>query len=290
MKLIGHIYSFCIQCVQSCFTILKVCILSKWFVRFPQPAKQKECIILGNGPSLQSSIAAVKNISVYDLFAVNYFANSDLFHQIKPQFYVILAPEIWEENPIDSVKHDRDILFAALQKVNWNMHFFIPFFAKKSAFWKPLFCNHKHISIVYFNATPVEGLRCVNHFFYKKNLGMPRPHNVLTPCLMFAIALKYKKIHVFGADHSWLQHLWVTPQNEVLLTQKHFYDNDTAKPLPMNNYKERKTRALHEILHKFMLAFASYFDINAYAKSQDCTILNATPESYIDAFERESLT
>lgn len=275
--------------LQSCITILKICVLSKFFVRFPKTAKHPHAIILGNGPSLEQSIRSLSHIGNYDLFAVNYFAQSELFQQLKPQSYVILAPEIWQENPMESVVNNRNDLFAKIAKVDWDMYFYIPFFAKKSSFWKPLFCNHQHIKIIYFNPTPIEGLRWVNHILYKKNLGMPRPHNVLTPCLMFTIAQKYENVYLLGADHSWLQHIWVSPHNEVLLTQKHFYDAATAKPLPMQNYKENKTRALHEVLHKFMLAFGSYFSIKTYAQSQGVRIINATPDSYIDAFERELL-
>ena len=272
--------------IKSCITILKICLLSRFFVTSRKSALHKKCIILGNGPSLHESIGSADNLNEYDLFAVNYFAQSDLFTQVKPRFYVILAPEIWQESPMQKVKKERDALFSIIKNVNWEMYFYIPFFAKKSDFWKPLFCEHPCIKIIYFNATPVEGLRTINYYLYKRNLGMPRPHNVLTPCLMFAIAQKYEEVYLFGADHSWLKDIWVSDANEVLLTQKHFYDMATAKPLPMQNYKENKTRSLHEILHKFMLAFASYFEINAYAKSQNVRIINATPQSYIDAFER----
>jgi len=44
-----------------------------------------------------------------------------------------------------------------------------------------------------------------------------------------------------------------------------------------------------ELLTKFVHAFNGYFILKDYAKSQGTTIINATPGSYIDAFERVDL-
>jgi hypothetical protein len=76
--------------------------------------------------------------------------------------------------------------------------------------------------------------------------------------------------------------------NRVLIRQKHFYDENTAKPRPMSRagVGERK---LHEILIKFVHAFSGYHEINEYAKSRGVEILNATPGSFIDAFKRINL-
>ncbi|NJL74615.1 MAG: hypothetical protein HC892_05805 [Saprospiraceae bacterium] len=117
---------------------------------------------------------------------------------------------------------------------------------------------------------------------------MPRPHNVLIPSLMLAINIGFKEIFVVGADHSWLEELTVNENNEALLHQKHFYDEESSKPEYM--YRQgKRPRKLHEILEKFMLSFRAYFDIREYSESKEVQIWNATPKSYIDAFERNTL-
>ena len=146
----------------------------------------------------------------------------------------------------------------------------------------------KNISIVYFNKTPVEGLQSFRNILFKLNLGLPRPYNVLIPSLIKALNLGYKELYVIGADHSWLEELRVNDKNEALLNQKHFYDYQTSKFEPMYHAK-RGGKRVHEILYKLMKAFEGYFYIREYAESLGSQIYNATPNSYIDAFERRSL-
>ncbi len=50
--------------------------------------------------------------------------------------------------------------------------------------------------------------------------------------------------------------------------------------------KLKGTRKLHEVLIKFVHAFKGYHDIERYARSKGIIIYNATPQSFIDAFER----
>ena len=49
-------------------------------------------------------------------------------------------------------------------------------------------------------------------------------------------------------------------------------------------------RKMHEILEKWMLAFKGYFFIKEYAvNKKKSKIINITPNSYIDAFDRKNL-
>lgn len=275
--------------IQSKISCIRILFLSKCSIKFPKSKQYNDCIILGNGPSLHTSIQENPDFLLQkDLFAVNMFANSEYFEQLKPQYYVILAPELWTDSPSERMAHEQQKLFENIAKATWNMFLYAPTFAKKSMFWKAYFAKNSNITIVWFNATPIEGFRSWNFYLYNKNLGMPRPHNIVTPSLMIAIKQAYSNIYLLGADHSWLQEIWVSEQNEVFLTQKHFYDEKTAQAKYMYTPQD-EPRKLHEILHKFMCAFSSYFEIRRYAESKGITIWNATPNSYIDAFERCNL-
>ena len=46
---------------------------------------------------------------------------------------------------------------------------------------------------------------------------------------------------------------------------------------------------LHDILLSFHIAFRAYFDVEDYARHRGIKIYNATPGSFIDAFERREL-
>ncbi len=277
---------------QSMLSIAKVVIQSKF--RSPMPPKSKQnCIILANGPSLNDSIR--QNPTAFDkdkcdLFCVNYFANTDFYQKLQPNYYVLIAPEYWVEQfeDISTIIQKRTQLFQNIEtKTDWEMTLFIPQEAKKAKAWQGLFRNKPNIRIHYFNRTPVEGCELVNHFLFKHHLGMPRPHNVLLPSIWLTINMHYQNVTLLGADHSWLPEISVNAQNEVLLNQKHFYDHTTSVPRQMR--KATGKRRLYEMLEKFMLSFKGYLILNKYAKTKGVKVWNATPNSFIDAFERRKV-
>ncbi|HON51638.1 MAG TPA: hypothetical protein P5243_07680 [Bacteroidales bacterium] len=283
---IQHFLTLLAQTTVSCIRII---FLSKYPIRIPLLKTTTNCIVLGNGPSLNKAIQEYGNyIKQHDSIAVNMFANTEYFEQIRPRFYVVLAPELWQEDAPPHMKQEQDTLFRNIAKAQWDLYIFAPTFAQKTLFWKHYFANNHHIQIVWFNATPIEGFEFFVHYTYTKLWGMPRPHNILTPALMMAIHQKYENIYILGADHSWLSELYVAETNDVYLTQKHFYDEQTAQAKHMYTVQYEK-RKLHEILHKFMCAFASYFVIKTYAEKQNVHIWNATQGSFIDAFDRYKL-
>ncbi len=192
---------------------------------------------------------------------------------------------------VDAVHiRNRTAIFEAIaNKTQWPLVFFIPFAARRHSFWQDILKKNRHIRIAYYNTTPIEGSRSFVHFCFRHQLGMPRPHNVLIPSIMMALHLQYQRIYLAGTDHSWLKDLWVSDNNQVLLTQKHFYDEHTARAEPMQKLG-RDQRKLHEVLTKFMHTFSGYFVLRDYAESIDAKIINITPASYIDAFERMKLS
>ncbi|RLD63732.1 MAG: hypothetical protein DRJ01_02970 [Bacteroidetes bacterium] len=278
--------------VLSFLTIIKIFVLSKFCLpKIKCSNKSNDCIILGNGPSLNDTIANNKDfLTDKDLFAVNFFARTSNYSVLKPRHYVITSPQYWAENFNDvNTEGRKDVFEKILKQTTWDIILHVPALAKKKTTWEKKMLQNKHISISYFNTTPVDGIKFLNHWFFKLNLGMPRPHNVLIPSIKISIDLKYKKVFLFGADHSWLKDIFVTDDNVVLLTQKHFYDKNKAKPNVMHVGSTYRQRTLAEVLTKFVYAFNSYFVLKDYAKENNVKIFNATKGSYIDAFDRYSL-
>jgi len=285
MKFLLYIQEFLLNIVRSLATLFKVLLLSRK-AELPRAIHQ-ELIILGNGPSLKDFLEKHQNfIKSKDTLAVNHFADTDAYQQVKPAYYMINVPEFWIENVDEDVLKRRNQLIENLiDKTDWNLHLILGKGAKKSKKWLELPKKNPNIRLSFINPTPVEGFKKFRYFCYKKLCGMPRPHNVLIPSLISGINMRYNKIYITGADHSWLQDIFVAPDNTVYLTQRHFYDAQTARPNVMKKMGKNQRR-LHEILHKFMLSFQAYFDLDAYAKKQNVQILNITPHSYIDAFQR----
>ncbi len=280
---------FLVRLQQSAGTLLKIALRSKLLIRLPAP-KSPRLIIMGNGPSLKTEI---KNhgdlLAEATTLGVNYFANTEAYTTIKPDLYMLSAPDFWVDQVSDRHKRLRDQLLAdIISQTDWPMQLFIPVAGVKSAYLKQQMRQFPaNIEVISFNPTPVEGLQSVNHFCFKNNWGMPRPHNVIIPSLMLAINIGYREIGLIGVEHSWLPEITVTEDNVALVHQKHFYDSGSSKSRPM--HKINRPRRLHEILEKFMLAFQAYHTIEAYAQSRQIQIFNCTAGSYIDAFKRRGI-
>jgi hypothetical protein len=274
------------QLSDSILSLIRIMVLSKLKNKINYEIK-KELIIAGNGPSINETIK--KNLNQFQnrkVLCVNMFCTSPYFEQLKPQHYVIVSPNMWGDKPDPRTVANKEKLWNEIgKKTTWHMNLYLPYEAKKTKKWKQQLGKNEKINIIYFNRTPIEGFEWFRHLIFRKGLGMPRPHNVIIPSIFLGINLGFKKIVLIGADHSWLPELTVNKKNEVLVRQKHFYDENLATPEGMikNNEGSRK---LHEVLEKWMISFKSYFILKDYGNSRKVKIVNATPNSFIDAFDK----
>lgn len=274
---------------QTILSVFKVVLRSSKISNFHK-STDKSALILGNGPSLLSSLNELKNRAKFDLFCVNNFPNTAFYEQLKPEYYIIVSEQFFIEGVDREENRFRfDMIDSYVSKTTWPSIFFCPVTAKSYPQFLQRFERNERIEIRYFNTTPIEGFSSFKNFAMKFNLGSPRPHNVLIPSILIAINSGYKKLILFGADHSWLPQISVNENNEALINQKHFYDigNSSSKQM---RHKGHEARKLHEILEKFVHSFKAYFDLREYANSRQAHIYNATPDSFIDAFERKKIS
>ena len=272
---------------EGLLSLIKVTLLSKWFVKIKETQQDNSCVLLGNGPSLNKTIDQYKSfLNDKDLICVNHFPISDYYELLKPRYFMTSAPDLWLDDIDEKFVIASNRLFKAIaEKTIWNLDLYIPYEAKKYYRWRNHLKDNKSINIIYYNNVAVEGWRCFRHFFFKRNIGMPRPHNIMIPSIFNAINLGYKRIYLWGVDHSWLKDISVDENNNALINQKHFYDYDSSKETTLDK-KGKGARKLYEILHKFMLAFKGYFILREYAEWRNVKIINQTKGSFIDAFER----
>lgn len=275
----------------SFLSVIKVLALSKLNSKKLNSQENNHCIILGNGPSLKGSIEEnINKLVDSDLFVVNFFWKSEYFEKLKPNHYMIISTNYWTEGKIDFNDEGRKKTFHEIVKrTQWKMELYVPYVAKKDKNWKKLIDSNKNIHVNYLNITPVEGFKGLMFWFFKKNLGMPRPHNVLIPSIKAAIEKGYKEIELLGADHSWLKELYVADDNTVYLSQKHFYDQQKVKEEVMYKGTTNEVRNLSEVLMKIVHSLNGYYILDTYAKKNKSMVINRTPNSYIDAFERKKV-
>lgn len=268
---------------QDVMSLVKVCLLSRKASALPKP-REEEMVILANGPSLQTTVSSHRDfLEGKALMAVNFFAVSEEFTQLKPEYYLIADPLFW------LLDDSREKLFGALaSKTDWPMNFFVPVKAFKDKRWQQMIAANPNIKVCRYNSTPIEGSRSLSHMLYRQGLGVPRPHNVLIPSIAQALRMPFRRIYLAGADHSWLPEITVTDDNEVLMNQKHFYDRGKSKASGVKQ-ENLNTARLHTILFHMYTAFKAYFTLREYAGSLGKEIVNITPGSYIDAFRRQKL-
>lgn len=271
MSIIGNLF-------KSIKGVGKILLLSRPGAMPKAAADGKRLIIMGNGPSLSDTIRNHgKLLHQYPSLSVNFAALSPEFASLKPRYYVLADPHFF--GTADGSEDNRIKLREALAHADWPMTLLVP--AKYGRVARRLFPG---IEVQTFNAVGIEGFRPLCHAAFRAGLAMPRPRNVLIPAIMLGIALGYKELIIFGADHSWMQTLAVTDDNEVVSVQPHFYAESGNEQARVRH--EYRNYRLHQIVESFAIAFRAYHDIENYARSIGVKIYNATPGSMIDAFER----
>lgn len=282
MGMLDRISSFFTQTGRTLTGMAKIVLLSRPHSIRRLAGPDEEIVILGNGPSLNTTVAeSMPFLRQRHKLAVNFAANTPLFADLKPDFYVLADPHFFvadADNVIslwDTLRH----------KVDWPMTLFVPTRIRSPRIES--LHDNPCIIVRRYNTTPVEGFRLFRHAVYRIGLGMPRPRNVLIPSLMLALNSGFHTIYLAGADHSWTQTLSVDDENHVVSVQPHFYKDDQKEKTRINT--EYTNYPLHAIIYSFYIAFRAYYYIRDYATTLHATVLNITPGSFIDAFPRRKV-
>ncbi len=243
-------------------------------------ARRRPLVILGNGPSLNITLAEQRDkLDESDLMAVNFAANTPVVTNLKPRYYIVSDPHFFTRG-VDS---NGDRLMENISKVDWPMTLLLP---ARSVVDPRVQANGK-ITVERFNPVGAQGFKAIIYPLYTSGRAMPRPRNVLIPAIMTGIKAGYTEIYLTGADHSWSRTLSVDDRNTVVSVQPHFYeDKKEERERVTSVYRNVK---LHEIMYSFHVAFKAYHTIAAYARRRSIEIINATPGSFIDAFDRRPL-
>jgi hypothetical protein len=123
------------------------------------------------------------------------------------------------------------------------------------------------------------GFSNISFYLYKHGLGLPNSRNVMTQAIMCAINKGYKKILLYGADHSWTRDLDADEENRIYIRDKHFYEDEVKRYLPVGMYRE--------YLYQHYLTFLSHSIMNEYAKHRGTRIINKTKHSFIEDYDTE---
>lgn len=241
----------------------------------------KPLLILANGPSLNKIFEQHgQSLTKFSTMAVNFAANSPQFKEIKPDFYILVDPHFFIDKGQDE---NVDRLWENLNAAKWNLTVLVP---RKFLGCKRVKSLKQRVESI--NAIGAEGFGWFTKIVYSAKMAMPRPRNVLIPAIMSGIWLGFHQIVIVGADHSWMKTISVNDNNEIISIQPHFYKESKQEEIRVRH--EYQGYRLHEIVGSFAVAFKSYHDIASFAAAKGISIINSTPESFIDAFPRKPLS
>jgi len=247
-------------------------------------------IIMGNGPSLNDSIIKYKDeILKNDRIAVNFFASSVFFEQLKPNIYVFADPAFFDI-PKDLKESIELLLGNLLQKTVWDMRVVVPSSARDSYFISKLKSNNSITVDYYMDYNQNIGL--MSKFeAWDKNLIAPPAQTVLNVALFLSLYWNYKESYLIGADSSFFEDLRVDQKtNELFSNDTHFYNNQQVN----SGIDSKRSRlmsgwTLHDLIYAYGRMFEYYSDLKDYADYKGLKVYNASEYSWINVFERRKL-
>lgn len=238
--------------------------------------------ILGNGPSLKDDLNGIVN-KLKSLnakaFAVNNFAISDSFLEVRPEFYCIADRVYFWENYDEQASSIYNIFN---NKVTWDMKLYVPI--GKDGFVKERISNKK-IDVIPVSITLFKGFESLKYDFYKRGIAVPSFVNITIMALYLALNMGCKKIFLYGVDHTFLREIAVDDDNVLCSFDKHFYGDRLRKIQPRED--GTYMRMADFVFDKY-LTFIEHDNIRGYADYLGAEIINCTKCSCIDSYIRLS--
>lgn len=285
---------------QSALSLILVFFFSKWFLKRFTRNESLDCIILGNGPSLDSQLDEVRLMRRDKaLLCVNDFPLSLLFDELKPEYYTFVDPYYWFLIDGRIPARTENLLNVIGHKVKWPIQIILPCEMKDIILSNSGIHGNKLISVSYFNSVPIAGFSFIRYKMYDWYLGLPVPQNVLVAAIYLMLVASYKKIFIFGADHSWHEDILVTKENVLCVKEPHFkYQIDEKSisereefydPIYKFSFGEdgkQEIFKVHDLFAAWSRTFDSYWTLKEYANYLNSKVINLSKKSYIDAFDR----
>ena len=268
-------------------SVIKLYVKAIWLIfkqkghiykKLPMNEEKKKLVVLANGPSLNVSLKNMKVNQEYDYMCVNLFpAKNELFEIIRPRFLCMIDPIFYDK---DSPKREDVILLEKkLDKVDWDMYVI--------CYWKQrIETNNEHIHYLFINYNYYLGRVNRSAFWlFEHNFACIEYKNVAVACIFAGIQMHYPVIEVYGIDSNAYLNVSVNNRNEMIVKETHFYGEKIYNysdlyPSVRNGGMEYLFRNQMELMQAFGL-------LNEYAKHNAIKVLNKTPNSYVDVFERE---
>lgn len=269
---------------------------------FPKPApehhplpkvehKNNRMVVIGTGPSLNKTLELyMPQLLQSDCAMVNFSANTPLFEQLKPAYYVMMDPE-WINEQSEVAIPIKSCVKAIMNKTTWPMTLVLPSYFRS---WWAIdeFKKNSNITVLFDGGEwypfPDDKLFPA----LEVNRVCPPTYTVMTYCVYMSLYWGYEETYLVGADTSFLKDMYVGQKDNVLYTiDSHYYDNAKVAPEPTDpDFKGHPfKRTMEQKLYELYMIFFEYNMLNRYAKWKGLKLYNASEFSMIDCLERKKL-
>lgn len=253
-----------------------------------------KCFVLVNGPSLKKTLEKYDEGSLVitnDSIMVNLAALDFHFWKIKPKHMCFADAMFYRDYPPkkDAIRENFRLLNA---NVDWDLNIYTCYrYAKEhDKFVKYSEIKNPHIHIIRMNR-----LACDEWHprFWNKLLSsgyfMPLVGSVGNVALHVALLSGYKNIELYGVDHNQFLEFSVNDDNQLCSLDSHFYDNSNkikANPVISTWNSTERQRRISEYMYTMFVMFKGHEIHAKWAQEIGAHILNCTPNSMIDSFDR----
>lgn len=249
----------------------------------------KDLVVLVNGPSLKDSIHKIISNKEYeknDLITVNFMVNDDTFYVIKPKCLVISDYTLFHLS-IGNEEKVVSFFDSINNKVNWELTIYVTYSLYKDKQWRAQFRNPM-VKLIPIHS--VESPDSITASYWLHRLGWLGANygSVLHHAIYVGMLSGYKKIYLYGADHTFFDGLCVDDENRVCRKISHFYDDETEiRPIYHIYTGERKPYKMSYFLMEYQRVFLGHDILRYIADRLNVKIINKTPVSLIDSYERQ---
>lgn len=241
--------------------------------------------VLGNGPSLKGELEELLRDPVArDFMAVNFFAEDERFMVLRPAYYVLSDPMFFR---LTSLRGRIEQFYRTLnERVTWPMNLYVQYYNPEHFDYRAHLTNPL-IRIVRFHTITYYGFRAVRHWLFNYGLGSGNFGTVVQVGELIALQLGYRRVELYGVDHTLLEGLTVDGENRLCRADRHFYDDDTTPHLkPMMQKVPEVPYTMAVYLQEVADLFRGHELLRDYADSLGAEIVNCTRSSMIDAYRR----
>lgn len=241
--------------------------------------------VLGNGPSLTRELPGLlERTGDRDFMAVNFFALDERFTLLRPAYYVLSDPMFFRE----SAFRDRVAgLYRAMNgRVSWPMTLYVQYYNPERFDYRAVLPNPL-IRIVPFHTYMYRGFRSVEFWLFRRGLGSANFGTVVQVGEYVALLLGYRRVELYGVDHTLLEGLCVDGRNRLCRADRHYYDAGApAASQPVLRKVPPVPYTMASYLAEVAELFRGHEVLRDYAASLGVRIVNCTRGSMIDAYER----